>query len=56
MQERDGRWQIVDVFLQGTISEVATRKAEFTTVIRDKGFDALLNLLEQRIQDARGAS
>lgn len=56
LEERDGRWQIIDVFLRGTISEVATRKAEYTSVMRDQGFDALLTLLRDRTERARNGS
>lgn len=53
MTERDGQWQIVDVFLRGTISEVATRRSEFSAVMDRSGFEGLISSLEERIQRAR---
>lgn len=53
MREVDGRWQVVDVFLSGTISELATRRAEFTSVLRRDGAQGLLQLLDQRIANLK---
>lgn len=38
----DDRWQIVDVQLENAYSELATRRAEYTSVLRREGFDALI--------------
>jgi phospholipid transport system substrate-binding protein len=48
-QGGEGAWQVIDVYLSGTISQLATRRAEFTSVLQQGGGDALLKLLEQRI-------
>lgn len=48
MRKSDKGWQIVDVYVDGTISEMATRRGEFGSVLRTSGPDALLNLLEQK--------
>jgi phospholipid transport system substrate-binding protein len=38
----DDRWQIVDVQLENAYSELATRRSEYTSVLRREGFDALI--------------
>jgi phospholipid transport system substrate-binding protein len=43
-----GSWKIADVYLDGTISELAARRAEFTSIIKGGGPDALAGLLRQR--------
>jgi phospholipid transport system substrate-binding protein len=43
-----GNWRIVDVFLAGTISELATRRAEFSSIVRRDGFPALVNSLSEK--------
>jgi phospholipid transport system substrate-binding protein len=43
-----GAWQVIDVYLSGTISELATRRSEFVGVLQSGGADGLVNLLEQR--------
>lgn len=48
-QGPDGAWQVIDVYLTGTISQLATRRAEFTSVLQQGGGDALVKLLEERI-------
>jgi len=44
----DGAWQVIDVYLSGTISELATRRSEFADVLQKGGADGLVKLLEQR--------
>ena len=41
-------WKIIDVFLSGTISQLAVNRAEFSGVIRREGPDALVALLERK--------
>jgi phospholipid transport system substrate-binding protein len=51
MQDRDGSWRIVDVFLNGTVSELALRRSEYSSVLRREGFSELLRSIEERILD-----
>lgn len=51
MRARDGSWQIVDVFLSGTVSELALRRSEYSSVLRRQGFAELLRLIEEKIRD-----
>jgi phospholipid transport system substrate-binding protein len=55
MREADGRWQIIDVFLSGTISELATRRSEFTSILRRDGPQGLLNVLNRRIGELKAS-
>ncbi len=48
-----GKWQIIDVFLSGTISELATRRAEFTSVLRRDGAEGLVGMLENKVAELR---
>ncbi|HEX6000676.1 MAG TPA: ABC transporter substrate-binding protein [Hyphomicrobiaceae bacterium] len=41
-------WKVVDVFLNGTISELASRRAEFTAILKSGGPDALIVSLRQQ--------
>ncbi|HEX7968894.1 MAG TPA: ABC transporter substrate-binding protein [Stellaceae bacterium] len=47
-------WQIVDVYLSGTVSELATRRSEFSSVLRRDGPDALVDLLQKKAAQLRG--
>lgn len=48
MKESDGRWKIEDVYLSGTISELATRRSEFTAVLDRGGPQALVEALRKK--------
>jgi phospholipid transport system substrate-binding protein len=48
MRRNGDAWQIADVYLTGTISELATRRAEFSSVLRSQGIDALIAVLNRR--------
>lgn len=53
---RDGRLRIADVLLKGAYSELARLRSEYTSVIRRKGFDALIRAVEDKTaQMADGA-
>ncbi len=45
--EGDG-YKIIDVFVDGAISELATRRSEYTSVIRRDGVDALIKLIREK--------
>jgi phospholipid transport system substrate-binding protein len=41
-------WKAIDVYLNGTISELATRRSEFTAILRNSGAEGLVASLRQR--------
>ncbi len=44
----EGRWRVVDIYLGGTISELASRRAEFTALLREGGAERLAAELRRR--------
>lgn len=48
MRQAPAGWRIVDVYLTGTISELASRRAEFATVLQQGGADRLVAELRRR--------
>ncbi len=44
-----GEMKIVDVYLDGSISELATRRADFSAVIKREGVSALVTSLENKV-------
>ena len=44
----DDRWRVVDIYLSGTISELASRRAEFTALLREGGAERLVAELRRR--------
>lgn len=49
-QTPDG-WQIIDVYSNGTISELAMRRSEYSAVLRREGFPALVEAIDKKITD-----
>ncbi len=47
-QDTTGGWKIIDVYLSGTVSELATRRSEFAAVLQRAGADGLVRMIEQR--------
>jgi phospholipid transport system substrate-binding protein len=47
-------WRIIDVLLNGTVSEMAERRSEFTGTLRDGGAAALIRLLHQKTTQLAG--
>ncbi len=52
-RQQDGDWRILDVLLDGTISEMSRRRDEFRTVITSEGYDALIARITQAATAAR---
>lgn len=46
-----GDWKIVDVYLKGTVSELALRRSDFSATLDRDGFPALVRSLETKIAD-----
>lgn len=53
MQERGGAWKVIDVYLKGAVSEVATRRSEFRSVLRSRGVDGLIRAIEGKTAAVR---
>lgn len=47
-------YQIRDVYLSGTISELATRRSEFSALLRSGGIDGLIAALNKKADDLQG--
>jgi phospholipid transport system substrate-binding protein len=50
-----GEWKIVDVYLDGTVSELALRRSEYSSLIKRDGLKALLAALDERIDELASA-
>lgn len=49
MRDNGGTWQIADVYLDGTISQLATQHSEFHDILRRKGVDGLISALNHKV-------
>jgi phospholipid transport system substrate-binding protein len=51
LRQDSGSWKVIDVFLSGTISQLANYRSEFAATLRTKGADGLVALIEQKVAD-----
>ncbi len=51
LHDNETAWQIRDVYLAGTISELATRRSDFTATLRSGGIEALIAQLNKKADD-----
>lgn len=50
LRKQSADWRIIDVYLRGTISELAKWRADFTSVITREGFDGLLAAIDKKVK------
>jgi phospholipid transport system substrate-binding protein len=48
LHDNDEHWQIRDIYLAGTISQLATRRSEFASIMRGQGIDKLISVLNEK--------
>jgi phospholipid transport system substrate-binding protein len=56
MRQNGGVWQIADVYLGGTISELATRRSEFAAILRTQGINGLIQTLNTKANSLAAAA
>jgi len=49
----DGTWKIIDIYLSGTISEMARMRSDFSATVTGGGADGLMKALEDKIVDIK---
>ena len=50
LRKRNTQWYVIDIFLSGKYSELAKQRAEYTSVLKRKGFIGLVDIVEEKIQ------
>lgn len=51
LRETDGKWKVIDVYLKGSVSEVALRRSEYASVLEHNGFEALMAAVQKKMDD-----
>jgi len=46
-------WKIIDIYLKGTVSELALRRSDFSSTLKEKGFPDLATAVDQKILELR---
>ena len=50
LRKRNTQWYVIDIFLSGKYSELAKQRAEYTSVLKRKGFIGLVDIVKEKIQ------
>ena len=56
MRQNGEAYPISDIYLDGAISEVATRRSEFATILRNEGIDGLITALNRKADILTGTT
>jgi phospholipid transport system substrate-binding protein len=56
MRKNGDAWLISDIYLDGAISEVATRRSEFAAIVRNEGIDGLIAALNRKANMLTGTT
>jgi phospholipid transport system substrate-binding protein len=51
LREIEGSWKIIDVYMNGTVSELSLRRSEYSSTVKRDGFDRLIVAVEQKLED-----
>jgi phospholipid transport system substrate-binding protein len=53
MRQNGTGWRIIDVYLNGTVSELALRRSEYAAVLQRDGFETLVSSIDGKIKAGR---
>lgn len=51
LRKADSGWRIVDIYNKGTVSELALRRSDYSSVFKREGFEKLLQTVDAKIAD-----
>jgi phospholipid transport system substrate-binding protein len=51
LRPNDGDWRIVDVLLDGKFSELALRRSQYTSLLKNQGYDGLIEAMAAKVAD-----
>lgn len=51
-ETREG-WRIIDIYLKGTVSELALRRSEYSSTLKRDGFEDLATAIDEKIAELR---
>jgi phospholipid transport system substrate-binding protein len=56
MRKTDGGWKVIDLYLKGTVSELALRRSEYSTLLKREGLEALLASVDRKIAELKSGA
>jgi phospholipid transport system substrate-binding protein len=55
-KQADGGWKVIDVYLAGAISQLTQMRSEFSEPLQKGGVDALIQVLDQKVEQLKQAA
>lgn len=49
----EGEWKVIDVYLDGTVSELALRRSEYASALKRQGFEELVAAVQTKIESLK---
>jgi phospholipid transport system substrate-binding protein len=49
LREIEGSWRVVDVYMNGTVSELALRRSDYSATLKRDGFEKLVSSIREKI-------
>jgi phospholipid transport system substrate-binding protein len=56
LHQTSAGWRVVDIYLKGTVSELALRRSDYSAVMKREGFDGLSGYLREKIEALKTGS
>ena len=53
LRETPEGWRIIDIYLKGTVSELALRRSEYSSTLKRDGFEKLASAIDEKIAELR---
>jgi len=55
MRGDNAAWHAVDIYMKGSYSEIASRRSEYSSILKNEGFEALLQRVRNKAEEIAGA-
>ena len=56
LRKIDSGWRIIDVYLNGTVSELAMRRSEYSSTLKREGFESLMDTIDEKCRELASGS
>lgn len=56
LRKTDSAWKVIDIYLKGTVSELALRRSEYSTLLKREGFEALIASIDRKIAELQSGA
>lgn len=51
LHKKDDSWKIIDVYMNGTVSELSLRRSEYSSTLKREGFESLIAAIKKKLED-----